>query len=166
MPSDREIELSMHRCCFAFSRYELLKLSYAAARDRLDAALRRAVDRGYVTFLCGMNRGADLWAAQTVLRMKSIYLDKDIKLVSVLPFPGYGESYTPEWKEQFDFLMEWGQAVYTVSEENRGLESMYVRNRWMVDRCTRLIGLSTNDDALALDTFRYAKAKELDIDYI
>lgn len=36
----------------------------------LDAEIRKAIDDGFVTFISGMARGVDIWAAEIVLRLR------------------------------------------------------------------------------------------------
>lgn len=66
-----EQERRLHRCCFTGHRPEKLSQPEAVVKSKLDAAVRQAIDDGFVTFITGMARGVDIWAAQAVLRQRS-----------------------------------------------------------------------------------------------
>ena len=66
-----EAELRLHRCCFTGHRPEKLNCQEDKVKAMLDAAVRQAVDDGFTTFITGMARGVDIWAGQTVLKLRA-----------------------------------------------------------------------------------------------
>ena len=58
-----EEELRKHRCCFTGHRPEKLKTPVFIVKLKLANEIKQAIKDGYVTFISGMSRGVDLWAA-------------------------------------------------------------------------------------------------------
>lgn len=65
-----ESELRKHRCCFTGHRPEKMCLPERRIKTALDLKIHAAIEDGYQTFISGMARGVDLWAAETVLRFR------------------------------------------------------------------------------------------------
>ena len=53
----------------------------------LESEIRKAIDDGFVTFISGMARGVDIWAAEIVLRLRDE--GKPIHLICASPFEGF-----------------------------------------------------------------------------
>ncbi|MFR6448175.1 MAG: hypothetical protein ACLUO6_12150 [Ruminococcus sp.] len=66
-----ENEKRLHRCCFTGHRPEKLSLSENEVKHLLEKAIDNAIADGYVTFITGMAKGTDIWAAEIVLEKKS-----------------------------------------------------------------------------------------------
>ena len=62
-----EAEMRLHRCCFTGHRPEKLRRSGQDIRIELESEIRKAIQDGYITFISGMARGVDIWAAEIVL---------------------------------------------------------------------------------------------------
>lgn len=65
--NDSTSDLKQHRCCFTGHRPEKLGVSEARAKALLKSAIQQAISDGYVTFISGMAREIDLWAAEIVI---------------------------------------------------------------------------------------------------
>ena len=65
--NDSKSDLKRHRCCFTGHRPEKLGISETRAKVLLKSAIQQAISDGYVTFISGMARGIDLWAAEIVI---------------------------------------------------------------------------------------------------
>lgn len=65
-----ENEKRLHRCCFTGHRPEKLSLSENEVKHLLEKAIDNAIADGYVTFITGMAKGTDIWAAEIVLEKK------------------------------------------------------------------------------------------------
>ena len=59
-----------NRCCFTGHRPEKLSLSENEVKHLLEKAIDNAIADGYVTFITGMAKGTDIWAAEIVLEKK------------------------------------------------------------------------------------------------
>lgn len=68
MPTEQELRL--HRYCFTGHRPEMLHKSEVQIKKDLEVAIFQAVNDGFVTFISGMARGVDIWAAEIVLRLR------------------------------------------------------------------------------------------------
>ena len=66
-----ENEKRLHRCCFTGHRPEKLCLSESEVKPLLEKAIDNAIADGYVTFITGMAKGTDIWAAKLCLKRKS-----------------------------------------------------------------------------------------------
>lgn len=65
-----EQEKRQHRCCFTGHRPEKLNMPETEVIAWLESEIRKAIDDGFVTFISGMARGVDIWAAEIVLRLR------------------------------------------------------------------------------------------------
>ena len=83
-----ESELRKHRFCFTGHRPDKLKITEEELTRRLEAEIRRAIARGFTTFITGMAVGTDLVAAEIVLRLRE--QNQRLKLICALPHPGFG----------------------------------------------------------------------------
>ena len=65
-----EQELRQHRCCFAGHRPERLGMLESEVISCLKEEIRTAIADGFQTFISGVARGVDLWAAEIVLALR------------------------------------------------------------------------------------------------
>lgn len=65
-----ENEMRRYRCCFTGHRPEKLGVTEEKIKMLLSSAVDDAIERGISTFITGMARGFDLWAAEVVLQKK------------------------------------------------------------------------------------------------
>ena len=65
-----KIEPRPRRCCFTGHRPEKLTMAEKKIKAALEAQIQAAIEDGYQTFISGMARGTDLWAAEIVLRFR------------------------------------------------------------------------------------------------
>ena len=89
-------ELRKHRCCFTGHR---LNITEEELRRLLETEIRRAIARGFTTFITGMAMGTDLVAAEIVLRLRE--QNRRLKLICALPHPGFGLHWGGGWTERF-----------------------------------------------------------------
>lgn len=74
----------MHRCCFTGHRPEKLFLVDSEIIKELEREIKAAIERGYTTFILGMARGVDIWAAEIVLKLRK--KNKDLHLICAFPY--------------------------------------------------------------------------------
>ena len=65
-----EAEDRLHCACFTGHRPEKLRQTEQEVCIRLDREIQSAVENGFHTFITGMARGVDLWAAELVLQLR------------------------------------------------------------------------------------------------
>ena len=90
-----EAEKRKHRLCFTGHRPEKLHCGEATVCAILEGSIDAAISDGFMTFISGMARGVDLWAALIVLRMKE--KEPDVQLVCASPYPGFEGKRHDSW---------------------------------------------------------------------
>lgn len=156
------MEINRSTCCsFTGHRPEKLMLSEWKIKPLLTAEIKRAVDDGYDTFITGMARGVDIWAAEAVLKMKESR--GGIKLICALPHPGF-EKRRP-YREIMLYRSILAEADEAVLVSRHFFTGCYqIRNEWMVDRSSRVIAVYSGLPSGTKNTVTYAE--ELGIDVI
>jgi uncharacterized phage-like protein YoqJ len=136
-------------------------LDFFALAERLDGEIERSLSLGYTVFLSGMAMGADIWAAELVLRAR----DKTpgVRLVCVLPCRTQAAGWPDAWRARYE-------SALAAANEVRCLQASYTqgcmqrRNRHMIDASSRLVavhdGITPGGTA---QTVGYARQKDLDV---
>ncbi len=126
-------------CCFSGYRPEKFNLpqdhTAAMLAPELETAVRHAVQDGYRLFVTGMSRGFDLWAAQTVLRLRQ---EMPVKLLCAIPFDRQSQGWEPEWQTLYHEILLNADFVQSLSHEYTP-DCFFIRNRFMIEGCSRLI---------------------------
>ena len=91
-----EAELRLHRCCFTGHRPEKLIRSEAEIKKDLEAAILQAINDGFVTFITGMARGVDIWAAEIVLQLRK--QNPNLHLIAASPYEGFESRWSADWQ--------------------------------------------------------------------
>lgn len=99
-----EWELRQHRCCFTGHRPEKLEMAENEVVERLKKEIRTAIADGFQTFISGMARGVDLWAAEIVLVLRDE--GATIRLICASPYKGSESRWSREWQERYRKVME------------------------------------------------------------
>ncbi len=135
-------------------RPEKLNVPEGLVLQRLDAAIRDAMEQGYTTFLSGAAKGVDLWAGELVLQHR--LSRPDIQLVCAIPFQGFGLHWRDGWTERFQRVLQAADCVKYICEAYS--RSAYQRrNEWLVDHSSRLIAAYTGASGGTRNTIEYAK---------
>lgn len=87
-----EIEKRTRRCCFTGHCPEKLTVENTKLCREVEGAIDKAISDGFYTFISGMSRGVDLWAATIVLSRKQLH--PEIHLICAIPHPGFEENGT------------------------------------------------------------------------
>ena len=154
--NDSKSDLKRHRCCFTGHRPEKLGVSEARAKALLKSAIQQAISEGYVTFLSGMARGIDLWAAEIVIEERE--KNDNIHLVCVSPFNGFEMRWSEQDKTTYYSIMEQADLVKYISQHYYKA-CFQVRNEWMVDRVSRVIAAYNGTKGGTKNTIEYAHRK-------
>ncbi|MBS4959296.1 MAG: DUF1273 family protein [Clostridiales bacterium] len=156
-----EAMLNVERsCCFTGHRPEKLKTDPKEVFAGLKREIQQAIDDGYDTFLTGMARGVDLWAAHIVLEKKAQY--PQLKLYCAIPYAGFEKRWDERWRNAYQQIL--GQAdgakvfcaTYTYG-------SFDMRNHWMVDHSRRVIAVYNHTHGGTYNTLKYAKKKGVEV---
>ena len=148
-----EAEKRAHRACFTGHRPEKLRRSERKIKKDIEIEIRRAVADGLNVFISGMARGADIWAAQLVLKLRDA--GEDVRLICVCPYEGVESGWSVKWRRQYD-------AVLKVADYVKFICSGYnpccfqSRNEWMVNHSARVIAVFNDESGGTKHTLDYA----------
>lgn len=149
-----EQELRKHRACFTGHRLEKLTQPEAVIIAGLEREIRNAIADGFVTFISGMARGVDIWAAEIVLRLRSE--GQPIRLICASPFRGFESSWSADWQRRYNFVMEQADLVRYICP-NYSRACFQIRNEWMVDHSARVIAVFNGERGGTKNTIDYAR---------
>ena len=148
-----ELEKNQHRCCFTGHRPEKLSVPETEVIAWLESEIRKAIDDGFVTFISGMARGVDIWAAEIVLRLRDE--GKPIHLICASPFEGVERSWSDDWKQRYNAVLVQADLVKFICK-GYSRACFQIRNEWMVDRSARVIALYNGEAGGTRNTIAYA----------
>ena len=160
--NDSKSDLKRRRCCFTGHRPEKLGISEARAKALLKSAIQQAISDGYVTFISGMARGIDLWAAEIVIEERK---NRNIHLVCASPFNGFENRWSEHDKTTYQSIMEQADLVKYISQHYYKA-CFQVRNECMVDRVSRVIAAYNGTKRGTKNTIEYANRKEIFVENI
>ena len=140
-------------CCFTGHRPDKLAQNEETIKNQLRHAIEKSVEFGYRTFISGMARGVDIWAAEEVLRLKST---KDIALICACPYKGFENNRTACEKKLYLSITEQADRVFYLSPAYHGGVFM-IRNRWMVDNSSLVIAAYNGAPGGTRNTINYAE---------
>lgn len=159
----KESDLRLHRCCFTGHRPEKLHIPEPVVIAGLEHAIRQSISDGFTTFISGMSRGVDIWAAEVVLQLRDA--DAPIHLIAASPYKGFENSWSPEWRSRFAAAMAGADILKYVSPGyDRGCFQR--RNEWMVDRSARVIAVFNGEKGGTKNTIDYADRQGVPVVFI
>ena len=147
-------DLRESSCCFTGHRPEKLSMPIEILRLRIERAIDTAIAEGYTTFITGMARGTDIWAAEIVLEKKRN--NKAVCLVCAVPHPGFEKRWKMYERYRYHNILRNADEVVTVND--RYFAGCYqVRNKYMVDRSSLVIAVFGGRPSGTKNTVDYAK---------
>lgn len=155
-----EAEKRKHRCCFTGHRPEKLRMSEKEVKHALRLEINRAVKNGFFTFISGMSRGVDIWAAEQILLLRE--KNTAIHLICALPFYGFEKQWSTEWKTQYHRILDQADIVRIICP-SFSFYSYQRRNEWMVDRSSLLIAVFNGEQGGTKNTIDYAEARGIEV---
>ena len=150
----RETELRQHRCCFTGHRPEKLGMPETEVVESLKKEIRTAIADGFQTFISGMARGVDLWAAEIVLALRDE--GAAIRLICASPYKGFESRWSREWQQRYRQVMEQADLVRFICP-GYSRDCFQRRNEWMVDRSARVIAAYNGEPGGTRNTVEYAR---------
>lgn len=122
---------------FAFG-YEEADARCVDLKKRLFDTVTTLCYEGYRVFYTGMAEGADIWAAETVLRLSRYF--HDIQLYAVIPFRGHREQISPAYRGRYDKILEYSSQEIVICDQYT--PSCYkARNYFMAQECDALVAI-------------------------
>lgn len=155
-----ELELRKHRCCFTGHRPENLSVPEDKIKAALETAIKTTIGDGYQTFISGMARGVDLWAAEIVLRLRDKGLP--IRLICASPYEGFENRWRAEWREMYRRVLGSADLVKFICS-GYSQSCFQIRNEWMVDHSARVIAVYNGASSGTRNTLDYAKSQGVSI---
>ncbi|NBH78546.1 DUF1273 family protein [Clostridiaceae bacterium] len=149
-----EQELRQHRCCFTGHRPEKLDRPEAEVIEGLKKEIRTAIADGFRTFISGMARGVDLWAAEIVLDLRAN--GAAIRLICASPYRGFEVRWSQDWQERYRRVMEQANLVRFICP-SYSRDCFQRRNEWMIDHSARVIAVNNGRPGGTRNTAAYAK---------
>ena len=158
-----ESELRKRRVCFTGHRPEKLNKSEAEIVASLEREICAAITEGFQTFISGMARGVDIWAAEVVLRLRDN--GAPIHLIAASPYPGFERAWSPAWQSRYASALAGADIVRFISPQYaRGCFQR--RNEWMVDHAGRVIAVFNGEKGGTKNTIAYAERQHVPVIYI
>ena len=155
-----ESMLRLHRCCFTGHRPEKLTCTEAEIVADLEKEIRIAIADGYTTFISGMARGVDIWAAEIILRLRSD--GYPVRLICASPFEGFERSWSIDWQKRYTAVLRAADLVkYICPGYSRAC--FQIRNEWMVDHSAKVIAVYNGEPGGTRNTINYAKNKNVQV---
>ena len=149
-----ETEKRLHRCCFTGHRPEKLNCTEKEAVALLTDQIRKAYSLGYTTFISGMARGIDIWAAEIVLAEKIIH--PDIRLICALPHPDFEKRWSAAWQHRYSTILQKADLIKTICP-SFSMGAYQKRNIWMVDHSALVLAFFNGESGGTANTIRYAE---------
>lgn len=155
-------------CAFTGPRPKNLFLSYDpmhTANKRMLLKLREVIidhidNKGIDTFITGMALGIDLWAARIVLKLKENEKYSHIKLIGAIPCLNQSDMWPKASQEEWLKVFEACDYTHYVTNRKYYSGCMDIRNEWMVDNSSRLIGVFTGKPGGTMNCLLYASSVE------
>jgi len=149
-----EAEKRKHRCCFTGHRPDKLIISEKAVIRALEKEIRIAIQDGYNVFLTGMAMGADLWAAEIVIRLRK--KEKlPLKLIAASPFEGFEQRWPVAWQKRYNAVMAEADLIRFISPCYHR-DCFQARNIFMVNHASRVIAVYNGEKGGTKNTIDYA----------
>lgn len=149
-----ERELRQHRCCFTGHRPEKLEQPETVIVEALEKEIRTAIADGFQTFISGMARGVDLWAAEIVLAFRDE--GAAVRLICASPYYGFENRWSWNWQERYRRVMERADLVRFICPAY-SRDCFQRRNKWMVDHSARVIAVYNGQPGGTRNTVEYAQ---------
>lgn len=155
-----EVEKRKRRLCFTGHRPEKLHSDEATVCAILEGSIDAAIADGFVTFITGMARGVDIWAAEIVLARKAV--NPEIRLICALPHPDFEKRWSAAWQERYNAILQQADLVRTICP-SFSMASYQVRNEWMVDHSARVIAIYNGALGGTAKTIQYAEKNGVEV---
>lgn len=147
-------------CCFTGHRPEKLEHPEAEIRTLLERAIQSAIRDGFNGFISGMARGADIWAAEIVLRLRDA--GAPIRLICASPYPGVERNWSFDWQTRYRRVLDAADMVNFICPEY-SQSCFHQRNKWMVNHSARVIAVYSGTPGGTRNTIQYALAQGIPV---
>ena len=137
--------------CCTFTGHRVIKdLDF----QLLDRVIENLIKNGCRRFLCGMAKGFDLSAAESVIAFMGNY--SGIELVACIPCEGQSDAFSATDKARYARILENCTEVITLSKEYYS-GCMHFRDRYMVENSDTVLCYLRRKSGGTYYTVNYAK---------
>ena len=150
----------LKRACFTGHRPEKLNIGEKEVKNRLRDAIRTAIAEGCTTFISGMARGVDMWAAEIVIEERK--KNDNIKLICASPYEGFEKTWNLRKRYRYKTILKKADYVQYICD-NYSRQCFQIRNVWMVDRSARVIAAYNGEHGGTRNTIYYAIKQRIPI---
>ena len=155
-------------CCFTGHRpkslpwgYSNTGIRYLIFKRKLKKSIIKAIEDGYTLFISGMALGCDILAAELILELKKIY--PNIKLECAIPCIDQCTKWSEESIMQYQNICNEADFVTKVSDTFYYNGCMAKRNKYMVNKSSRIIACYNGGSGGTKQTIKMAKDAGLDV---
>lgn len=144
-------------------------ITISAVKLFLGRYIDMAAERGYENFISGLATGADLWAAEYILRKRRN--NNRIRLIGAMPYLRHAERFSPADKKLLEYVEHNADHLVTVDPDpdivysksaGRNSGDLYRnRNYYMVDNSSAVIAFFNSGESFSgtAQTVNYAYRK-------
>lgn len=106
-----------------------------------------------MSFITGMARGVDIWAAQIVLKLRNA--GYPVKLICVCPYDGFELGWSQNWQKQYREILTAADFVKYICD-GYSYACFQTRNEWMVHHAVRVIAVYNGEKSGTRNAIEYA----------
>lgn len=147
-------------CCFTGHRPEKMNRTETEIRLLLEQAILAAIRDGFDSFISGMARGTDIWAAEIVLRFRDA--GYPVRLICASPYPGVERGWSFDWQKRYRRVLDAADRTTFICPGYRQ-DCFRQRNKWMVDHSARVIAVYSGAPGGTRNTVQYALAQGIPV---
>ncbi len=141
----------------AFTGHRIIPRNFDC--NLLDRVIYNLIINGYGRFLCGMAKGFDQLAAESVINYKRKF---DIELVACIPCESQSGNFSAYTLAKYENILKFCDEKVVLSEEYFS-GCMQNRDRYLVDNCDVLVSLLRRNSGGTFYTVNYARSKGIKI---
>lgn len=137
--------MNSNTCCFTGHRSQKLPWKfnenddrYVAMRNTAKIEIEKAIQNGYINFMCGMALGFDMICAEIVLELKAKY--PQIKLIAAIPCKGQDKMWPQNQKDRYKVLLKQVDKIRCIYDGYVD-GCMIERNEYMLNNSSMVIAL-------------------------
>lgn len=146
----------IEKCCAFIGLSEVKKNKVKYVKAEIQREVLFAIENGYTFFICGMNKGSDLYFADVVATLKERHY---IKLEAAIPYRNRMNTLNKEWQRLISIC-----DVVTIHSEEYMASCHMIKNRYMVQKGDCLISVfDGRENSKIAATIRYARAFQKDV---
>lgn len=155
-------------CCYTGHRPKKFTFQYnerhpdcLKIKNLIERETEKAIQKGYDYFISGMAIGVDIWAAETVLKLKEKY--PHIQLEAAIPCANQERTWPTSSQQRYQNILTQADVVHYVSQEAYQPYLMIERDKYMVNKSSLLIAVFDGSKGGTKHTFDYAVKKGIEI---